>query len=92
VNPDELLPYLPDDSVGTCACGRRAVKTDSYGRGVCAKCASYLGPPVVAVRVAGRNDPCPCRSGKKYKKCCGRPPEQAARETGAAVRGAKPCK
>jgi hypothetical protein len=21
----------------------------------------------------GRNDPCPCGSGKKYKKCCGRP-------------------
>ena len=21
---------------------------------------------------AGRNDPCPCGSGKKYKKCCGR--------------------
>jgi len=20
---------------------------------------------------AGRNDPCPCGSGKKYKKCCG---------------------
>ncbi|MFC1594719.1 preprotein translocase subunit SecA, partial [Candidatus Omnitrophota bacterium] len=20
----------------------------------------------------GRNDPCPCKSGKKYKKCCGR--------------------
>jgi len=20
----------------------------------------------------GRNDPCPCESGKKYKKCCGR--------------------
>src|ERR1700752_2415417 len=20
--------------------------------------------------VAGRNDPCPCGSGKKYKKCC----------------------
>jgi uncharacterized protein YecA (UPF0149 family) len=19
---------------------------------------------------AGRNDPCPCGSGKKYKKCC----------------------
>jgi preprotein translocase subunit SecA len=19
----------------------------------------------------GRNDPCPCGSGKKYKKCCG---------------------
>jgi len=23
---------------------------------------------------AGRNDPCPCGSGKKYKKCCGRKP------------------
>jgi preprotein translocase subunit SecA len=20
----------------------------------------------------GRNDPCPCGSGKKYKRCCGR--------------------
>jgi len=24
----------------------------------------------VAAKV-GRNDPCPCGSGKKYKKCCG---------------------
>ncbi|MCX8125636.1 MAG: SEC-C metal-binding domain-containing protein, partial [Dehalococcoidia bacterium] len=23
-------------------------------------------------RAVGRNDPCPCGSGKKYKKCCGR--------------------
>ena len=22
--------------------------------------------------VPGRNDPCPCGSGKKYKRCCGR--------------------
>ncbi len=27
-------------------------------------------PVVKAVKV-GRNDPCPCGSGKKYKKCCG---------------------
>ncbi len=26
--------------------------------------------PAQAVKV-GRNDPCPCGSGKKYKKCCG---------------------
>jgi preprotein translocase subunit SecA len=25
-----------------------------------------------AERTAGRNDPCPCGSGKKYKKCCGK--------------------
>ena len=29
--------------------------------------------PVKAVVVPGRNDPCPCGSDKKYKKCCGRP-------------------
>ena len=26
---------------------------------------------IKAVAPAGRNDPCPCGSGKKYKKCCG---------------------
>ncbi len=25
-----------------------------------------------AVKKVGRNDPCPCGSGKKYKQCCGR--------------------
>ena len=28
--------------------------------------------PVHADRKIGRNDPCPCGSGKKYKNCCGR--------------------
>ncbi|MBQ3041025.1 MAG: preprotein translocase subunit SecA [Clostridia bacterium] len=27
--------------------------------------------PVRAENKVGRNDPCPCGSGKKYKKCCG---------------------
>lgn len=27
--------------------------------------------PVKAEEAIGRNDPCPCGSGKKYKKCCG---------------------
>lgn len=26
----------------------------------------------ISVQKVGRNDPCPCGSGKKYKKCCGR--------------------
>lgn len=31
-----------------------------------------LNPPktVVAEKKIGRNEPCPCGSGKKYKKCC----------------------
>jgi hypothetical protein len=35
-----------------------------------------ITPPIPIVEHApkvGRNDPCPCGSGKKYKKCCGAP-------------------
>ena len=31
----------------------------------------FYNPDGTEMRV-GRNDPCPCGSGKKYKKCCGR--------------------
>jgi len=27
---------------------------------------------VVKKQTVGRNDPCPCGSGKKYKNCCGK--------------------
>lgn len=33
----------------------------------------YIDPPGTIFRQdakIGRNDPCPCDSGKKYKKCC----------------------
>jgi uncharacterized protein YecA (UPF0149 family) len=29
-------------------------------------------PPKTAGKTVGRNDPCPCGSGKKFKKCCGK--------------------
>lgn len=28
--------------------------------------------PIKSSKTAGRNEPCPCGSGKKYKKCCGK--------------------
>lgn len=28
--------------------------------------------PASAEKKIGRNDPCTCNSGKKYKKCCGK--------------------
>jgi Mlc titration factor MtfA (ptsG expression regulator) len=41
-------------------------------------CRFYGSDPVATFGTApdrpdkiGRNDPCPCGSGKKYKKCCG---------------------
>ncbi|MBQ6882799.1 MAG: SEC-C domain-containing protein, partial [Clostridia bacterium] len=37
---------------------------------------SHLSPqvsnPIKVEKAPGRNDPCPCGSGKKYKNCCGR--------------------
>ncbi len=33
---------------------------------------SLAKKPASAKRVPGRNDPCPCGSGKKYKHCCGK--------------------
>jgi preprotein translocase subunit SecA len=46
---------------------------------VAARPVQFSGPSMEAVAVStirkgekvGRNDPCPCGSGKKYKKCCG---------------------
>jgi len=34
--------------------------------------AASSDPPASGVSRPGRNDPCPCGSGKKYKKCCSR--------------------
>jgi len=28
--------------------------------------------PIMVEKKVGRNEPCPCGSGKKYKKCCGK--------------------
>lgn len=33
---------------------------------------SQSSPSAPETKKVGRNDPCPCGSGKKYKKCCGR--------------------
>lgn len=49
------------------------------------------------MNLIGRNDPCPCGSGKKYKKCCtsdtsSSPPHYLANEEGFHVigKGEKP--
>jgi len=40
---------------------------DQFARALAFGDKPYIAPPKV-----GRNDPCPCGSGKKYKKCCGK--------------------
>lgn len=32
----------------------------------------YIDGTYPEMKKIGRNDPCPCNSGKKYKKCCGK--------------------
>ena len=36
---------------------------------------------------SGRNEPCPCGSGKKYKKCCGGGVLRAVPEADEPVKG-----
>ena len=45
-----------------------------------------LIPSVNPYRDVGRNDPCPCGSGKKFKKCCLGKVEAQEREKAAAAR------
>lgn len=33
---------------------------------------NYKDSKTIRVEKTGRNEPCPCGSGKKYKKCCGK--------------------
>ena len=51
---------------------RRSYQDDGY---VSPKdfCANFgVTMPIIVEKKPGRNDPCPCGSGKKYKNCCGR--------------------
>jgi len=50
-------------------------KKDQIKAGLPGEDEPKLPPPVEPIhsgKTAGRNDPCPCGSGKKYKKCCGK--------------------
>ena len=49
--------------------------SQSNGIGLFGDDDSYFGRNTVPIRnepKIGRNEPCPCGSGKKYKKCCGK--------------------
>lgn len=42
------------------------------GQGAANNAEQKKSEPIVNKDKVGRNDPCPCGSGKKYKKCCGK--------------------
>ena len=49
-----------------------AEETGTAGAGSSAGDGTVQKQPVKKQKKPGRNDPCPCGSGLKYKKCCGR--------------------
>jgi preprotein translocase subunit SecA len=64
---------LAQNFAGTAAAARAQRLADSSGQAYEAAqsaARAVVAPRTVGVQV-GRNDPCPCGSGKKYKKCCG---------------------
>jgi uncharacterized protein len=59
---EKLIDYMTAGLVGTYRYFREHGKPDTGARGA---------NPRNKNNKLGRNDPCPCGSGKKYKRCCG---------------------
>ncbi len=64
-NPDNYSPFHPDAA----GIARRRAQQEAKNAEVRRALATQQLRP--ALTKIGRNDPCPCGSGKKYKKCCG---------------------
>jgi uncharacterized protein len=68
LDPEEeagLLAEAPDH-IPACVVGIDAFWRERRGR-TAASAGRTKNPKI------GRNDPCPCGSGRKYKRCCGAP-------------------
>jgi len=78
-NPDALDCEDPDLEANLFAMLEDAVETlrlyaEPFGDDLEEDCADNYHVPLMPVHVVkvGRNEPCPCGSGAKYKKCCGK--------------------
>ena len=56
-------------TTGTASSGAKSNPSDMVSE---AAAAMEKAKPVRTGPKVGRNDPCPCKSGKKYKQCCGK--------------------
>ncbi|HOX03133.1 MAG TPA: preprotein translocase subunit SecA [Candidatus Paceibacterota bacterium] len=73
---EQFLHNLPQSTVHqeTSAFGQKAPPADPKAAAMVSEAADAVGRarPTRSGPKVGRNDPCPCGSGKKYKQCCGR--------------------
>jgi hypothetical protein len=60
-------------------CHRAATATERSSTEPGSFCKSASTPPASSSKIP-RNAPCPCRSGLKYKRCCGNPVAQSIKE------------
>ena len=59
-------------SAGTAEQRRDLQAAERASRGEGGAPAKRKRQPIRAMPTVGRNEPCPCGSGKKYKQCCGK--------------------
>jgi uncharacterized protein len=73
LDEQKLLAFVPDDVIDAQAWKEQARLTlgDSVARAFALWSEARRAQPVQAEEKPGRNEPCPCGSGKKFKKCCG---------------------
>ncbi|MDD6610749.1 MAG: preprotein translocase subunit SecA [Clostridiales bacterium] len=74
---DQMIAMIREDTVRMMYTARVRVKEEPKREKVAEETGTsgdqtVKRTPQKAVKKPGRNDPCPCGSGKKYKKCCGR--------------------
>ena len=69
---DRMAPGLIPEFVGNLNAWTKSRQIGKSGRGDTASHARFdrEDPPAFGRKV-GRNEPCPCGSGRKYKRCCG---------------------
>ncbi|MDD4188671.1 MAG: preprotein translocase subunit SecA [Eubacteriales bacterium] len=72
---EEMISNIREDAVKillrTRVEGKNALKREKVAEPLIASHGDEPKKPVVKAAKVGRNDPCPCGSGKKYKHCCG---------------------
>jgi preprotein translocase subunit SecA len=72
---EDMIKNIQEDSIRLLVRARidkeHAPKREKVAEPVNASHGDEPKKPVTNNSRVGRNDPCPCGSGKKYKKCCG---------------------
>ncbi len=71
LSPDRVMEQLRRRQPLRRLLRKRQARMQEAARNIKARYFQAAPPSSAARPAAGRNDPCPCGSGKKYKRCCG---------------------